>query len=67
MKTCKAEETIRELRATFSNTYDDVTRQLMQLCIDRENNQKELNRLVRLYLARLIENSFSAICSIIIF
>ncbi|KAK7604017.1 hypothetical protein V9T40_004290 [Parthenolecanium corni] len=47
MKTCKAEETIRELRATFSNTYDDVTRQLMQLCIDRENNQKELNRLLR--------------------
>lgn len=48
MKTMKAEETIKELRLTFNNTYDDVTRQLKQLCIDRENNQKELNRLVRL-------------------
>lgn len=47
MKTMKAEETIKEVRLTFNNTYDDVTRQLKQLCIDRENNQKELNRLVR--------------------
>lgn len=53
MKTSKAEETIKELRSTFSNTYDDVTRQLKQLCIDRENNQKELNRLVCLFLPQV--------------
>ncbi|XP_065211031.1 rab GTPase-binding effector protein 1-like isoform X2 [Planococcus citri] len=45
MKIAKSEELLKELRASFSSTYDDVTQQLKKLCADRENVQRELNRL----------------------
>lgn len=46
-KTVDAEKTLKELRSTFDGTYDDITQQLEKLYVDRENNQRELNRWVR--------------------